>query len=110
VLDVELEHSPVYRNLGHKSALFGLTPIDLPFIFLPGNVVLLAGVACGFSTLWGVLLSAALAAALIAFKWRKPDDYLETTLLVAFTPRHLSHKERDLLIRPFPLAGRGARR
>lgn len=105
--DVPLDLSPVYRNLAHKSAIFGLTPLDLPIIFVPGNLVLLAGVFVGFSSLWGVVLSVAIAAALIAFKWRKPDDYLETMLLVAFTPRRLSHKERDLLVRPFPLDHQG---
>lgn len=108
--DLELELSPVYRNLTHKSAVLGLTPIDLPFIFVPGNLVLLAGVFIGFSSLWGVLVSVAIAAALIAFKWRKPDDYLETTLAVAFTPRRLSHKARDVLLRPFPLDEKGAPR
>ena len=108
--DVPLESSPVYRNLMHKSSVLGLTPIDLPFIFIPGNVVLLAGVFLGFSSLWGVLASLTIAAALVAFKWRQPDDYLETSLLVAFTPRRLSHKERDLLLRPFPLDHLGARR
>lgn len=105
--DVPLHLSPVYRNLSHKSSVFGLTPLDLPLIFVPGNVVLLAGVFAGFSSLWGVLLSVAIAAALVAFKWRKPDDYLETLILVAFTPRRFSHKERDLLLRPFPLDHRG---
>lgn len=108
--DVALEASPVYRNLSHKSAVLGLTPIDLPFIFVPGNLILVAGVFVGFSSLWGVLASLAIAAALIAFKWRRPDDHLETMLLVAFTPRRLSHKERDLLSRPFPLDHRGQRR
>jgi hypothetical protein len=105
--DVPLDLSPVYRNLSHKSALFGLTPLDLPIIFVPGNLVLLAGVFIGFPSLWGVVLSVAIAAALVAFKWRKPDDYLETMLLVAFTPRRLAHKERDLLVRPFPLDPQG---
>lgn len=108
--DVPLDLSPVYRNLAHKSAIYGLTPLDLPFIFVPGNVVLVAGVFHGFSSLWGVVLSLAIAAALVAFKWRKPDDYLEIMLLVAFTPRRLSHKERDLMLRPFPLDRLGARR
>ncbi|MCC7075074.1 MAG: hypothetical protein IT383_27425 [Deltaproteobacteria bacterium] len=105
--DVPLDASPVYRNLSHKSAVFGLTPLDLPFIFVPGNVVLLLGVFLGFSSLWGVLLSLAIAAALVALKWRKPDDYLERMLLVAFTPRRLSHKERDVMLRPLPLDRRG---
>ena len=108
--DVPLDVSPVYRNLVHKSAVLGLTPLDLPIIFIPGNLVLLTGVAIGFSSLWGVVVSGSLAAALIAFKWRKSDDYLETMLLVAFTPRRLSHKQRDLLVRPFPLDRQGARR
>lgn len=108
--DVPLELSPVYRNLSHKSAVFGLTPIDLPFIFVPGNLILLAGVFIGFSSLWGVLASVAIASALIAFKWRKPDDYLETMLIVAFTPRRFSHKARDVLLRPFPLDQRGQSR
>lgn len=108
--DVPLESSPVYRNLSHKSAVLGLTPIDLPFIFVPGNLVLVAGVFIGFSSLWGVLVSASIAAALIAFKWRRPEHYLETSLLVAFTPRRFSHKERDVVLRPFPLDERGLRR
>ena len=108
--DSPLDVSPVYRNLTHKSALFGLTPIDLPLIFVPGNVVLLAGVFVGFSSLWGVLVSVALAAALVAFKWRKPENHLETMLAVAFTPRRLSHKERDTLLRPFPFDRDGRRR
>ena len=108
--DVDLDTSPVFRNLTHKSGLFGLTPLDLPFVFIPGNIVLLVGVLAGFSSLWGILVSVALAAALIAFKWRKPDDYLETMLVVAFTPRRLSHKERDVLLRPFPLDEKGAPR
>lgn len=105
--DVPLDLSPVYRNLAHKSSVLGLTPLDLPIIFVPGNLLLLAGVFVGFSSLWGVVLSVAIAAALIAFKWRKPDDYLETMLLVAFTPRRLAHKERDLLVRPFPIDHEG---
>ena len=108
--DVELDLSPVFRNLEHRSAVFGLTPIDLPFIFVPGNIVLLAGVFVGFSSLWGVLISVAIAAALVALKWRKPEDHLERMLAVAFTPRRLAHKERDLLCRPFPLDENGARR
>lgn len=105
--DVPLDLSPVYRNLTHRSSVLGLTPLDLPIIFVPGNLILLAGVFVGFPSLWGVVASLAIAAALIAFKWRKPDDYLETMLFVAFTPRRLSHKERDLLVRPFPLNRRG---
>src|SRR3954464_11816268 len=105
--DVPLDMSPVFRNLAHKSSVLGLTPIDLPFVFVPGNVVLLAGVFIGFSSLWGVLVSLAIAAALVAFKWRKPDDYLETMLVVAFTPRRFGHKARDVLLRPFPLDHRG---
>ena len=108
--DVTLEASPVYRNLAHKSAVLGLTPIDLPFVFVPGNIILVAGVFIGFSSLWGVLASLSIAAALVAFKWRKPEHYLETSLLAAFTPRRFSHKERDVLLRPFPLDKRGARR
>jgi len=108
--DVPLELSPVYRNLSHNSSVLGLTPIDLPLIFVPGNLILLTGVFVGFSSLWGVLASLAIAAALVAFKWRKPDDYLETMLVVAFTPRRLSHKQRDVLLRPFPIDHRGLRR
>ena len=107
---VALDVSPVYRNLTHRSSLFGLTPLDLPFIFVPGNLVLVAGVFAGFSSLWGVVLSLAIGAALAAFKWRKPDNHLEVMLLVAFTPRRLAHKERDVMVRPFPLDHSGARR
>jgi hypothetical protein len=108
--DVDLDLSPVYRNLEHRSSLFGLTPIDLPLVFIPGNLVLLAGVFIGFSSLWGVLVALALAAALIALKWRKPDDHIERMIAVAFTPRRLSHKQRDVLLRPFPLDERGRTR
>lgn len=108
--DVDLDLSPVYRNLEHRSSLFGLTPIDLPIIFVPGNVILVAGVFLGYSSLWGVLVAVAIAAALVAFKWRKPDDHIERMLATAFTPRRLSHKERDVLCRPFPLDENGAPR
>ena len=110
MVDAPLDISPVYRNLTHKSSVLGLTPIDLPFIFIPGNLVLLTSVFVGFSSLWGVLASASIGAALVAFKWRKPEHYLETAIVVAFTPRRLSHKERDIMLRPFPIDRRGARR
>ena len=85
-------------------------PIDLPIIFIPGNVVLVAGVVAGYSSLWGVVVALTIAAALVAFKWRKPDDHLERMLSSALTPRRFSHKERDVLLRPFPLDHLGARR
>jgi hypothetical protein len=108
--DVPLDASPVYRNLAHRTSIFGLTPIDLPLVFIPGNIVLLVSVFIGFSSLWGVVLSLSIAAALVAFKWRKPEHYLETAIAVVFTPRRLSHKERDRILRPFPLDRSGARR
>jgi hypothetical protein len=53
--------------------------------------------------MWGFITAAAVGGALVALKWRKPDDYLQTLIHTALAPRRLSHKERDAVILPFPL-------
>ena len=96
----------VYRNLRFRSSFFGLTPIDLPIVLVPGGIALLVSMIGRWSSLWGVTTSSAVALALVALKWRKREDYIERLLLMAFAPRRLSHKERDRVPMPFPLDAR----
>lgn len=100
-----LDTTPVYRNLTFRSAFFGLTPLDMPVMLVPGGAVFLASMLFGVSTIWGFITAMAVGAGLIALKWRKPDDYLETLIHTALAPRRLSHKERDAVVLPFPLDG-----
>lgn len=97
-----LDSTPVYRNLVFRSSFFGLTPFDLPLMLVPGGVTFLVSMLVGFSTMWGFIVAATVGASLVTLKWRKPDDYLETLVHVAFAPRRLSHKERDVVVLPFP--------
>lgn len=98
--------SPVFRNLEHRTSFLGLTPFDVPLIMGPGTIVFLVTVVVGASSLWSVLVSCAVAAALVAIKWRKPPHYLQTTVQAWLLPRRLSHKERDVALVPFPFAAR----
>ena len=103
-----LDMTPVYRNLSFRSAFFGLTPLDMPFMLVPASGVFLASMLFSFSSLWAVIGACAIGVGLIALKWRKPDDYLETLIHTALAPRRLSHKERDVVVVPFPLDHRFA--
>lgn len=98
-----LDTTPVYRNLKFQSSFFGLTPLDMPLMLVPGGIVFLGCMAVGASTMWGFVSSLAVGAALVALKWRRPEDYVETLVHVALSPRRLSHKERDRIVLPFPL-------
>jgi hypothetical protein len=100
-----LDSTPVYRNLTFQTAFFGLTPLDMPLMLVPGGIVFLGCMLAGLSTMWGLITAAAVGAALVALKWRKPDDYLLTLIHTALAPRRLSHKERDAVVLPFPLDG-----
>lgn len=101
--DVPLEGTPVFRNLDYKWSWYGLTFSDIPFVAMPGMVTLGSAVLFEFSAMWTFVVVAAAGAGLVALKWRKPDGYLETLIHLALTPRRLSHKERDTILRPFPL-------
>lgn len=105
-----LDVTPVYRNLAFKSGFLGLTPLDMPFMLVPASGVFLLSMLFSFSSLWAFILALAIGAGLSALKWRKPEDYLETLIHTALAPRRLSHKERDVVVLPFPLDERARRR
>lgn len=101
--DVPLERSPVFRNLDYRWAWYGLSFGDVPFVAVPGLVVLGMSLVVDLSAAWSLVVSGATATALVLLKWRRPEGALQVALHMALTPRRLSHKERDHAVRPFPL-------
>ena len=100
---MQLERVAVPEKLDWRWSWYGLTFSDVPFVAVPGLVLLGAAVVFDTSTAWAFIGSAAAAVGLLVLKWRKPTDYLERLIHVALAPRRLSHKERDTGLRPFPL-------
>lgn len=98
-----LDRAQVPDKLDWKWSWYGLAFGDIPFVAVPGLVLLAAAVIFETSTAWAFIGVASTAVALVVLKWRKPPDYLECLIHVALAPRRLSHKERDMGLRPFPL-------
>ena len=98
-----LRRVPVPEKLDWRWSWYGLTFGDIPFVAVPGLVLLGGAVVFDISTAWAFIGLAATAAGMLVLKWRKPTDYLERLIHVALAPRRLSHKERDTGLRPFPL-------
>lgn len=104
--DVPLHSTPVYRNLDYRWSWYGLTLGDVPFAALPGLVLLAGSIIFEYSVFWAVFGFLAAAVGIALLKWRKPEGYIEVIIHLALTPRRLSHKERDRIVRPFPVAPR----
>jgi hypothetical protein len=96
----ELQATPVQRNLRFRAWFYGIGPLELPFMLVPAATVGFICEPLGLSSGWALITAVGIGAALVVLKWNKPDDYVETLLMVAFSPRRLSHKEKESLVAP----------
>lgn len=101
--DVPIERSVVFRNLSYKFRWAGLEFADLPFIAAPTVFVVGICMVLGLSPLWGGAVGAVVAVGILLLKRGKPEGYLPMLLVLMFAPRRLSHKERDVVLGPFPI-------
>lgn len=104
--DVDLERTPVFRNLDYQWSWYGLSFADIPWVIIPGAVIINFGVVFDTNMLWAFVAMAGSAVALVILKWRKPEGYVQSLIHLAFSPRRLSHKARDKNLYQFPLPRR----
>ena len=101
--DEDLEVTPVLRNLDARFRWFGLQVEDAPFAVLPMLFVFALSIPFDFNPAWSLLVAVAILLALLIVKVGKPDNYIQMELALRFSPRRLSHKQRDDELDPFPL-------
>ena len=101
--DVDLERTPVFRNLDYQWSWYGLTLADIPWVLIPGAVLINFGVVFDISMAWSLVAMSGSAVSLLILKWRKPEGYVQGLIHMAFSPRCLSHKARDAQLQQFPL-------
>jgi hypothetical protein len=99
-----MRQTRIFRNLHYRWTFAGLGPEDLAMLSVPSILMMFVGPACGLSQIWTVVLFATLAVTLAIFKRGKPPGYIEGLLTSALMPKVYSHKERDRVVRPFPIS------
>jgi hypothetical protein len=93
----------IFRNLHYRWTFAGLVLEDIAIITLPASMLVVPVTVLGFSLSWVIVLAAATALTLIIVKRNKPPGYVEAQIAIYTTPPRFSHKERDRIVRPFPL-------
>ena len=99
-----MRRTRIFRNLTYRWTLAGLGPEDVAIISLPSMLMLFVAPSLGLSQIWTVVVFFSLGATLAIFKRGKPPGYLESLLTSLVMPKAYSHKERDRVVRPFPLS------
>lgn len=100
--DEPLVSTQVFRNIDYRWTKFGLSFDDLPILAIPLAISFFVSTVVDVPMAWIILFEICTALFLIAVKWRKPPDYLQGLLILAFGPRRLSHKMRDTQNVEFP--------
>jgi hypothetical protein len=93
----------IFRNLTYRWTLAGLGPEDIAIISLPSMLMLFVAPSLGISQVWTLVVFFGLGVTLAIFKRGKPPGYIESLLTSLIMPKVYSHKERDRILRPFPL-------
>ena len=93
----------IFRNLHYRWTFAGLVVEDLALITLPASLLIVPVTIVGVSLTWVVVLAFSTAVALVILKRNKPPGYVEALIAIYTTPVRFSHKERDRIVRPFPL-------